>query len=135
MALLHTALSAARLLAIAAVLACLGVPCAAASVAAVQLTVTMALRLCSHESIGGRVAFAAAVNAGAVAALLTLSAAYPGACSLACVAVYVSTYAGLARGAPPRTADLTGQVVVVTGSSAGIGLETAAALLGLGATV
>ena len=63
------------------------------------------------------------------------SAAYPIACSLACAAVYVSIYAGLARGAPPRTVDLSGQVVVVTGSSAGIGLETATSLLGLGATV
>ena len=133
--LLPALLSAARLLAIAAVLACLGVPRAAASVAALQLTVTMALRLSSHESVGGHATLAAAAHAGAIAALLMLSATYPGACSLACAAIYVSTYAGLARGAPPRTVDLSGQVIVVTGSSAGIGLETAAALLGLGATV
>jgi len=132
---LPASLSAARLLAIAAVFACLGVPRAAASVAALQLAVTMALRLCSHESVGGRAAFAAAAHAGAIAALLMLSTAYPGACSLACVAVYVSTYAGLARGAPSRTVDLSGQVVLVTGSSAGIGLETATSLLDLGATV
>ena len=101
--LLPALLSAARLLAIAAVLACLGVPRAAASVAALQLAVTMALRLSSHESIGGHTTLAAAAHAGAIAVLLMLSAAYPGACSLACAAIYVSTYAGLARGAPPRT--------------------------------
>ena len=133
--LLPAFLSAARLLAIAAVLACLGVPGAAAAVAALQLAVTMVLRVSSHESVGGRAAFAAAAHAGGIAALLMLSAAYPIACSLACAAVYVSIYAGLARGAPPRTVDLSGQVVVVTGSSAGIGLETATSLLGLGATV
>lgn len=133
--LLPAFLSAARLLTIAAVLACLGVPRAAASVAGLQLAITMALRLCSHESVGGRAAFAAALHAGAIVALLMLSPAYPGACSLVCAAVYVSTYAGLARGAPSRTVDLSGQVVVVTGSSAGIGLETATSLLGLGATV
>jgi NAD(P)-dependent dehydrogenase (short-subunit alcohol dehydrogenase family) len=35
---------------------------------------------------------------------------------------------------PVPTPDLTGQVVVVTGANAGIGLETAAALAGMGAT-
>lgn len=128
--------SAARLLAIAALLACLGVPRAAAWVAFGQFAATVNFRMSSHEDVSSRVAqLAIASHLGAVVALLLLSPHLPILCALACVAVYVSIYTTLARGTPPTTADLTGQVVVVTGSSAGIGFETARVLLGLGATV
>lgn len=122
-----------RLVATASLLWLLGVPRPAELLAVVQVAIVMCLRVLSHES--NNLSLSTVSHAAAAATLLLCSPDYPIGCTAASVLLYASSYLVLIRGPRPKTTDLTGQVVMVTGSSAGIGYETARELLRLGATV
>ena len=124
---------AGRLVLIASLLWLLGVPRPAELLAVAQVLIVMSLRVMSHES--NNLSLSTVVHVGLAVTLLLLSPEYPTGCAFASVLLYASNYLVLIRGPRPTTTDLTGQVVVVTGSSAGIGYETARELLRLGATV